>query len=75
MTVVAGTKIVPSRSLPMNAVLPHGNNARFYRQRATKREAVPRGKNWQQHREAGSEGVSQPLDLDGTIVVPATTAH
>jgi hypothetical protein len=24
-TIVAGTKIVPWRSLPMNAVLPHGN--------------------------------------------------
>jgi hypothetical protein len=38
----------------------------------TKREAAPRGKNWQQSRAKGSADVSQPLDLDGTIFVPAT---
>jgi hypothetical protein len=30
-------------------------------------------KNWQQCRVAGSMGVSQPLDLDRNIFVPATT--
>jgi hypothetical protein len=30
------------------------------------------GENWQQRRAAGSVGVCQPLDLDGTIFVPAT---
>jgi hypothetical protein len=36
-------------------------------QRATTREAAPRAKNWQQRWAAGSAGVSQPLDLDGTV--------
>ena len=52
----------------MNAVLP----CFIDRQCANKGEAVPRGKNRQQHRAAGSVGVIQLLDLDGTIFVPAT---
>jgi hypothetical protein len=68
VTKVAGTKIVPSRSLHMNAVLP----CSIGRHCATKREAAPRGKNWQKRRVAGSARVRQPLDLDGTIFVPAT---
>jgi hypothetical protein len=52
----------------MNAVLP----CSIDRQCATKREAAPRGKNWQQRRRAGSAGVSQPRDLDGTIFVPVS---
>jgi hypothetical protein len=62
---VAGTKIVPSRLLPTDAVLP------CLRQcfGLTKRETAPRGKNWQQCRAAGREGVSQPLDLDDAIFV------
>jgi hypothetical protein len=68
LTKVADTKIVPSRTLPTNAVLP----CSIDRQCATKRKAAPRGKNWQQHRAAGSAGESQSLDLDGTIYVPST---
>jgi hypothetical protein len=62
----AGTKIVPSRSLPINAVLPC---VRHFVDRlcATKREAAPPGKNWQQCRAKGSAGVCQPRDLDGTF--------
>jgi hypothetical protein len=70
-TIGAGTKIVPSRSLPMNAVLP------CLRQsfELTKREGAPRIKNWQQPRVAASAGVSYPLDLGGTIFVPSTLAE
>jgi hypothetical protein len=38
----------------------------------TKREAALRRKNWQQRMSAGISDVSQPLDLDETILVPAT---
>jgi hypothetical protein len=70
-TRVAGTKIVPPRSRPMNPVLP------CLRQSfgLTKREAAPRGKNWKQRRAAGSGGVSQPLYTDATIFVPVTLAR
>jgi hypothetical protein len=37
----------------------------------TKWETAPWTKNWQKRRAAGSGDVSQPLDLDGTISVPA----
>jgi hypothetical protein len=67
-SVLAGTKIVPSRSLPMNAVLPCSVD----RQCATKPEAAPRVKSWQQLRAMGSAGASQPFDLDRTIFVPPT---
>jgi hypothetical protein len=61
-------KTVPSRSQPMNAVL------QCLRQSfgLTKWEAVPHGKNWQQHRAADSGGVSQSLDPDVTIFMLAT---
>jgi hypothetical protein len=68
--VVGGMKIFLSRSLPMNVLFPHGNF--INRQCATKWEAVPEEKNWQQCRAVGSRGVSWLLDLDKTIFVLAT---
>jgi hypothetical protein len=72
--IVAGTKIVPSRSLPVNTVFPHGNKEQYSidRQCAGKREAASQGKNWQQRTAVVSWGVSQLLDLKGTIFMPAT---
>lgn len=65
---VAGTIIVPSRLLSVNAALPCLQQS-F---RLTKREAAPWEKNRQQQRTAaGSRGASQPLALERTIFVPA----
>lgn len=69
-TRVAGTKIGPSRSLPINAVLPCLRQS----SRPTKLEAMRRAKNWQQRTAAGSGSESQPLNLDETIFVLATLA-
>jgi hypothetical protein len=55
----------------MNAVLPCIQHS-IDRQCATEREAAPWGKNWQQHRAAGSTSVSQLLDLDRAVFVLAT---
>jgi hypothetical protein len=74
-TIVAGTKIVPSKSLPMNTVLPHGNKQNLI----LSTDSVQLNRKLRLGRKTGNNigqqrvaGVSQPLDHHGTITMPAT---